>query len=108
MSFQDDMLSDIMDTFLCEEEFAKPHMIDGSLMKASVDEVELSRRSRRSQNSHEDGFHKKEVFLFVAASEFGSLPASNRIITMDGRKYMVKDAKDEDGVYAILLEVMRA
>lgn len=108
MGFKDDFLSDIQDTFLCEDEFAENHIIDGVEMSASIDDIELSRRDRRASGSHEDGFHKKSKLLYVAASDFGNLPATNRILTVDGRKYIVKDAKNEDGMYSIFLEVMRA
>ena len=39
------------------------------------------------------------------AKDFGGLPKANRILTLDGKKYLVADAKKVAGMYEILLEV---
>ena len=104
MSFHDDIANDIDNVFLNEDEFAESHLIDGNEMLASVDEFGLFARDRRS-NSLERLFHKKNIVLYVSEKNFGKLPAVDRILILDGKRYVVKHAANESGVYAITLEV---
>lgn len=107
MSFRDDILSDIETVYENEEEFMTKHEIDGQEMLASVDDMELLRRDKKG-GSNVDGIYKKRVLLFVSKKSFGKLPAVNRIVTLDKKKYLVKEAHNEDGMYSILLEVAKS
>lgn len=103
MSFKDDSMSDINTVFCNNTEFFEEHLIDGKNLNILIDEDELMRR--KASSDHEKGLHKKQVLFFVAGSEFGPLPAVNRILTLDKKKYLVADAKRIAGMYEILLEV---
>lgn len=104
MSFKDDVKSDIDTVFENSEEFMELHRIDGREMLASIDEMELLFREKK-KNSNVDGVHRKKILLFVAGKTFGPLPAASRVMELDRKKYIVKEAHDEDGMYSIILEV---
>jgi hypothetical protein len=38
------------------------------------------------------------------AKDFGPLPATGRIVTLDKKSYIVSDAINEDGIYSLYLE----
>lgn len=106
MGFKADLQADIESVFCNQEEFFEIHTIDGKEMPISIDEEELLRRNKNSRKSeHESGLHKKQVLFFVNAKDFSGLPKANRILTLDGKKYLVADAKKVAGMYEILLEV---
>ena len=107
MSFKDDVRDDIRDTMLDMDEFAEVHMIDGREMSAVVDEIDSMYRNR-SLSSRADGFYKKRFILAVSAEDFGELPAADRILLLDRKNYLVKEAHNEMGMYLITLEVARA
>lgn len=107
MGFKEDLEMDVDDVFMDLEEFADKHTIDGKEMSVIVDEIELIHREQKLQ-SNIDGIYKKKMLMYVRASEFGALPAIERLITFDSKKYIVKDAKNESGIYSITLEVSRA
>lgn len=102
MSFQDDVKDDVHKVFCNSEEFFTEHEIDGKPMMISIDEDELMRRNRL-QGTHEKGIHKKQVLFYVAGDVFGAFPAVNRVLTLDGKKYLVSDAKRMSGMYEILV-----
>ena len=104
MSFKDDLETDIKDTFLAEDEFAELHCIDGVEMPASVIELNHERR-RHNPQSYEHGIYNKQTVISVAASDFGELPSVNCPLMLDGKRYLVKAAKNEYGMYRITLEV---
>lgn len=107
MGFKDDIADDIQKVFENETECMDIHRIDGRDMLASVDDMELLHREKNGKNSV-DGIYKKKVLLYVAGKTFGPLPAANRILSMDGKKYLVKETHNEDGMYSIVLEVMQS
>ena len=104
MSFKEDLAEDIRDTFLAEDEFAETHCIDGAEIPAAVIKKSHGRR-RHNIRSYEDGIYDKQVVVFVAGSVFGELPAVRRPVMLDGRRYLVKAADNECGMYRIILEV---
>ena len=44
----------------------------------------------------------------IAAEDFGPLPSPGRLLDLDGKKYQITEAADEDGIYSISLEVPRS
>jgi hypothetical protein len=106
-TFKEIIQSDVKSVFLNELEFADEHTIDGKKMPALFDDIENIEREKKMK-SHMDGIYARQIFLYVAASDFGALPAQSRIIKVDGKSYTVVDAADEYGVYTITLEANRS
>lgn len=107
MSFRDDVAADIIDVFLCPDEFAEMHVINGKEMPASIDKYSLDTEEKARVDSHKDGIHKKRMVLQVAADEFGALPAAGSLVSVDGRKYFVLSSDRVCGMYVITLGVSR-
>ena len=108
MTFKQVMERDVDETFLNIAEFADLHNIDGIDMPAIIDDMENIEREKRMK-SHMDGIYARQVLLYVKASVFpGGLPAQEQVVKLDGKMYIVVDATDEGGVYAITLEANRS
>ena len=54
------------------------------------------------------GIYKKQILFYVKAEEFGKLPAVGRALIMDGKRYTITDAVDENGIYSISLEAVQS
>lgn len=106
MSFKECIRSDVTDVFLNLEEFAVEHTINGKKMRALVDNNELIEREKKAK-SDMDGVNVKQTLIYVWAREFGGLPPVGYMITLDGMRYIVTDAINEDGVYSITVEANR-
>jgi len=106
-TFKELIQADVKSVFLNDLEFADPHTIDGREMPAIFDDIENIEREKKMK-SHMDGIYARQILLYVAASDFGSLPAQRRILKVDGKNYTVVDATDEYGVYTITLEANRS
>jgi hypothetical protein len=106
MTFKECIRSDVTDVFLNLEEFAVEHTINGKKMRALVDNNELIEREKKAK-SDMDGVNVKQTLIYVWAREFGGLPPVGYMITLDGMRYIVTDAINEDGVYSITVEANR-
>jgi hypothetical protein len=106
MNFKECIRSDVTDVFLNLEEFAVEHTINGKKMRALVDNNELIEREKKAK-SDMDGVNVKQTLIYVWAREFGGLPPVGYMITLDGMRYIVTDAINEDGVYSITVEANR-
>lgn len=99
--------SDIRNVFINSEEFADMHMINGVEMAAVIDENELLQRQLKSKLTSGAAVYKRTTLLYVAASEYGPLPAIGREIVVDGRPFRVTDSLSEGGMYSIHLEALK-
>ncbi|MCI8950042.1 MAG: hypothetical protein HFG49_08375 [Lachnospiraceae bacterium] len=95
--------------FLNPEEFGEYHVIDGKRMSVVVDGLEVVERSKKQvEKGRIDGIYEKQILIYVARSEFGSLPAIGRALKLDNSIYRVEDAIDEGGIYSITLGAAKA
>lgn len=107
LSFKQILQNDIKQTFLNPYEFGEEHTVNGKAMVAVCDDLENVEREKKMKSSM-DGIHTRQVFLYVAAEDFGAFPAQGGIVDLDGKKYVVVDATDEAGIYGITLEANRS
>lgn len=105
--FKDMIRQDIKSVFLNFKEFGEMHDINGQEVLVIIDENELTEREKRIR-SREEGLHKRQFLFYIAAEDFGRLPAPGRVLMFDGKQYEITDANDEDGIYAISLEAARS
>jgi len=106
-TFKGILHQDIKQTFLNPEEFGEEHTVNGKPMVIVTDDLENIEREKKMK-SHIDGMFARQVFFYVAAEDFGPLPAQGGIVDIDGRKYVVVDATDEAGMYGITVEANRS
>ena len=108
--FKDIVKSDNREIFLNFEEFGELHVISGRRKLAIIDDNEMVEREKRQtgpQAWRQGGYVKKRIF-YVLAEDFGPLPPVGRSLVFDGRTYLITDSVDEDGIYSISLEAVRA
>lgn len=103
MTFKEAIAADVHDVFMNADEFSDMHMVNGVRMAVQIDSNEQIEREKR-MNQHMDGIYKNQKLVYVAASDFGSLPAQGSKLTMDGKLYIVSDAVSEAGIYSITIE----
>ncbi len=107
MKLKELMAAEVEEVFLNPEEFGESHMVNGLEMLIIMDGNEMIEREKRVKN-HAEGIFRKQILFFVAAEEFGALPAIGREISVDGKKYRVTDAVSESGIYSISAEANRS
>jgi len=108
-TFKEIIQSDISNNFMNSLEFADLHTIDGKSMKVIIDNNEhLEREKRAAQRQIVDGMYIKQVLIYVSGSEYGPFPAQGKQLILDGKRYRVADAIDEDGLYSITLEANKS
>ena len=107
MGFKNIVREDVHNVFLNIEEFSEIHTINGKSMPVQVDSNEQIEREKRSAKNIE-GIFTNQRLIYVAASDFGTMPKQGSLLTMDNRLFRVADAVDEDGIYSITLEANRA
>lgn len=105
-SFKDVLKDDVSNTFMNLDEFADTHIVDGKEIPVIIDENEIIEREKKMK-SNMDGVYVKQKLIYVKADDFGALPAIGRAIMLDGKRYIVIDAIDEQGVYSITMESNR-
>lgn len=107
-SFKDVLKDDIKSVFLNFAEFGEEHEINGETVLIIIDENELTEREKRIRRSMDVELHKKQLLFYVAAEDFGPLPSPGRLLNLDGKKYEITEADNEDGIYSISLEAQRS
>lgn len=107
MTFKEAIQDDIKGVFLNFDEFGEYHKLNGQKTLIIIDENELTEREKKMKGV--DGeLHNRQFLFYVAAEDFGPLPAPGRVLNFDGREYLITDAADESGIYSINLEAVRS
>lgn len=96
--FKDYIASDLS-IFLNSAEFGETHRINGTNYTIIVDNDRLKERSKKEY----DGITVGEILFFVAKDTFGSCPDPDAPILFDKRQMFVFDAREESGMYEIIL-----
>lgn len=108
LSFKSLLTRDVEEVFLNPDEFAESHEIDGVRMTAMIDDFEQVEREKKMK-SKMDGIYARQILLYVKASEFGSLPAQGRVLTLDRKTYIVVDAvREDENLFTITLEANKS
>lgn len=102
-SFKELVREDIKRTFLNPEEMGEEHILNGVRVMVVIDEQELVEREKKYKGVNGE-LHMKQLLFYIAAEDFGPLPAPGKIINMDNKDYIITDAANEDGIYSISLE----
>lgn len=111
MTFKEQIEQDNRAVFMNLDEFSEFHTVNGVEMAVQIDNNEMIDREKRYQykrSLYADGIYLKELLIYVKAEDFGKLPAVGRLLTLDGKNYMISDAIDEDGIYSLSLEANKS
>lgn len=99
---------DIKNVFFNFAEFGEMHLINGQEVLIIIDENELTEREKRYKSGNNFEQHKKQLLFYIEAENFGPLPSPGRTLELDGKKYQITDAANEDGIYSINIEAVRS
>ena len=103
-SFKDQLKADVGAVFINPDEFADIHIVDGIPIQAVVSEA--------TDNPHPLAYAEgvslvRKLAHFDAVEfniAFGGIPRKGVRLTLDGVRYEVVKASDDDGIYAVTLE----
>lgn len=98
-NFKDFLMKDLDNVFFNDDEFSEEHNINGKNMTVSIDNDRLMERSKKEF----EGLSVGEILYFVKANDFGELPEQGTPQTFDGRMMSVFNAREDTGVYEIIL-----
>ena len=113
MTFKETIKQDIRSVFLNFDEFGEIHKLNGKERLVIIDENELTEREKKIKYSGkikgvDRELHLKQFLFYIVAEDFGNLPLPGSLLEFDGRKYVITDAENEDGIYSISLEANRS
>ena len=108
MGFKEIIQRDITNVFMNPREFGEFHQVGDRRLPLILDDNEMIEREKRTQSSQgADGTYRRKLMFYVAARDFGPLPAVGKLLELDGRKYRIIDSIDESGIYSISLEAIK-
>lgn len=96
--------NDIKNCFFNVSEFADKLLVNDKSMPAMLDDNEASDREIKYIGYGNNGMYKQKKLLYVAASDYGNMPAAGNALKLDGQMYRIFDVSSEGGIYAITLE----
>ena len=102
MALRDYFKSDLA-AMINTDEFATVHTINGTKVNVVVDEDLY--KERQQSLSDPEAYFPATVSYHVVASVSGSRPKVNSVQIFDGKKYIVFDVQEDEGLYYITLEV---
>ena len=107
MTLKEMIAGDIQTAFLNMDDFAEIHDVNGTEMKAVIDEINAEERNlKTSDHIIGDSIFEKYWKLYVAIEDFGNKPKTGRqIFRLDGKPYRVLEVDEEMGMYVIFLGV---
>lgn len=103
-TFKDMVRDDIADIFLNPDEFGEPHTVNGRKdINIIFDDVEFLNREKFRSEVRDDGTSLAKTMFYVKASDFGRLPKTGTQVTIDGARFRVEKAVNEQGLYSIVI-----
>lgn len=105
--FKQIIRNDANSVFLNQQEFGELHNVDGRTMTIISDMFEQLER-RKTVSDSIDGIYENTDLIYVRADEYGRLPASGKVLNLDGRPFRIVNATDEDGIYSIEIKAVKS
>lgn len=100
MSHKAQMAADVSAVFFCIDEFADIRLVNGQPMHV-VDDTDSLVDWKDGQ--HTDGLYASDKLYRVRADEYGPRSKVGGAVNVDGITYIVVEAAEEAGVYALRL-----
>jgi len=97
MNFKEAVAADIDNVFFQTGEFAESVIIDGKTVPIILDDDMLQGLSE----TYAIGLSEGEQYIFIKQKDMHRLPQTGDELSKDGKKWYVRDAANEMGVFAI-------
>ncbi len=108
MTFKEVIRGDISSAFLDPDEFGELHTVNEKKGVSIIfDDVEFLNREKFRKEIKDDGTSLSSSLFYVKASDFGRLPKVGKQVTIDGLKFQVEKATNEQGIYSITIRAVR-
>ncbi|AJK27733.1 hypothetical protein ABNB59_19660 [Paenibacillus larvae] len=99
MKFKEQMSKDIQ-TFMCRDEFAEPHILDGREVWMIIEAFTLDGQPL----PYAEGVSLHQIIVHVAEDELGYIPAQGQRSDLDGISVSVEKVSVDAGMLKIILE----
>ncbi len=107
MNFKEILKQDVGKTFLNLSEFADTHRLNGKEVAAMIDDDlldgEINVRFHGQTQQKGAGLYHGHIALYVASADFGK-PKPGSTLDLDGRRYSVISASEQEGMRIINLQ----
>lgn len=103
MGFKEELEKDL-DTFFNIQEFGEDHIVDRRKLSVVIDMDRLKERTKKEY----EGIYVGDLLYFVNSKEYGKIPEIDDTQVFDGKLYKIFDAKNDMGVYEIILKIVRS
>jgi hypothetical protein len=97
MGFKETVAADIDNVFFQTDEFAESVIIDGKNVPIILDNHTL----KGMAELYAKGLAEGEQFVFIKEKDMNRLPQSGEQLTKDGKKWFIKDAVSDMGVFGL-------
>lgn len=105
MKFKEYIQNDINSTFVNEDEFASPVLINGVSVNVIEDKDQLLYRIKKNY----DGLVVGDILFFISEDEYkkiprlSPIPTVNEAVSYNGRACTITDVNSQEGMYEITL-----
>lgn len=107
MTLKEQMAADL-DVFLCADEFAEEHDVDGVSMTCVIDASGLEEMAADSSGVA----FASVVYLYARTTDLAALhqgsPKVNRLLDVDGDRYLVISVADDEGLTRVGMTIGRS
>lgn len=110
-NFKDYVALDLDAVFFNVNEFAETRTIDGTEMLVIIQQPGVEERSAHweggAKQSFDEGMYKADLVLYVKRKDYGPMPKSDKLITIDKKDYRIKACSLKAGAYRMTLQRVR-
>lgn len=107
MNFREAFEDDLENAFFDEDEFASRHVIDGeecTIVMTETISAEVKMR-KSSLNPKESAINDIRYVLYIREKDMKRKLTVNAMISLDGKKYFVRDVKHREGMYEVAIGI---
>ena len=103
-AFKDAIAKDIKSVFINMDEFAYEHDLNGKMVRCVVDKDVVDGAKGTVANPLY-GVFLSAITIYVDAKDMDSKPVEGELLSLDKKRYRVRNVSVEDGILVILAEV---
>lgn len=104
MGFKEQVQEDLDTVFFCGEEFAESHQVNGREILIIVDNEQLAEFYSRKSSAVTEQIFTESILFYVRKNDLDFEPVPHQYLEYDGSGYLITDVKEDESMYAIVLE----
>lgn len=103
-AFKDAVAKDIKSVFINMDEFAYEHDLNGKKVQCVVDK-DIIDGAKGTVSNPLYGVFLNAITIYVDAKDIDRKPVEGELLSLDKKRYVVRNVSVEDGILVILAEV---